>query len=129
MREAEILKRVLLAAYPAGAVLFRNNVGTGWTGQTIRTREGGILLPEPRPLHAGLHKGSGDAIGWKTVVITPDMVGQQVAVFLSVETKSATGRLAPDQANWLRQVNTAGGIAMVVRSPQEFARLLAEKFG
>jgi hypothetical protein len=44
------------------------------------------------------------------------MVGQQLAVFTSIEVKTPTGRLAPLQANWLDAVQNAGGIAGVARS-------------
>ena len=64
----------------------------------------------------GLCKGSADLIGWRTVTITPEMVGQQVAVFTSIEVKSATGRLRSEQQQWLDAVQKAGGIAAVARS-------------
>ena len=84
--------------------LFRNQVGQ---------------LPDPRtgrPVQFGLARGSADLIGWRTVMVTPDMVGQQLAVFTSIEVKTPTGRLAPLQANWLDAVQNAGGIAGVARS-------------
>ena len=72
----------------------------------------------------GLAKGSADLIGWTTRTITPDMVGQQVAVFTSVEVKTATGRLRPEQRIWLDAVQSAGGIAGVVRSVDDARALL-----
>jgi hypothetical protein len=48
--------------------LYRNNTGT------LRDQHG-------RPVTFGLAVGSADLIGWTTRTITPDMVGQQVAVF------------------------------------------------
>jgi hypothetical protein len=64
----------------------------------------------------GLARGSADLIGYRTVTITPDMVGQDVAVFVSLEVKTPTGRIRPEQANWQRTISAAGGIAAVVRS-------------
>jgi hypothetical protein len=52
------------------------------------------------------------------------MVGQQVAVFTSVEVKTATGRLRPEQRVWLDAVQSAGGIAGVVRSVDDARALL-----
>jgi hypothetical protein len=95
--------------------LFRNNVGMGWCGKIIRRTVGMITLDNPRVLQAGLHKGSADLIGWKTVTVTPKMVGQKLAVFLSVEIKTKTGRMTREQKNWMKQVNAAGGIAVVER--------------
>jgi hypothetical protein len=68
--------------------LFRNNTGV------LRDANG-------RPVSFGLCKGSADLIGWTTRTITADMVGQQVAVFTSIEVKALTGRLRPEQKLWL----------------------------
>jgi len=92
--------------------LFRNNTGT---------------LPDPRtgrPVQFGLARGSADLIGWRTVTITPEMVGQQIAVFTSIEVKTTTGRLTPEQHNWLHAVRKAGGIAGVARSVQDANEIL-----
>ena len=64
----------------------------------------------------GLARGSADLIGYRTVTITPEMVGQQVAVFTSLEVKTPTGRIRPEQTNWQRTVAADGGIAAIVRS-------------
>jgi hypothetical protein len=50
------------------------------------------------------------------ITITPEMVGQQVAVFASIEVKTPTGRIRPEQQAWLETVQAAGGIAGVARS-------------
>jgi len=92
--------------------LFRNNTGS---------------LPDPRtkrPVQFGLCKGSADLIGWKQVTITPDMVGQKMAVFASIEVKTPTGRLTPEQSNWLSVVQAAGGVAGVARSVEDAQQIL-----
>ena len=86
------------------AKLFRNQVGS---------------LPDPRTgrlVTFGLARGSADLIGWRTVTITPDMIGQRVAVFTSIEVKTPTGRIRPEQHAWLGAVHGAGGIAGIARS-------------
>lgn len=85
----------------------------------FRNQTGMYKLEDGRVLQSGLAKGSADLIGWKTMEITPEMVGKKVAVFLSVEVKSAKGKLTPEQQNWLNTVNQVGGIAIVARSPQD----------
>jgi hypothetical protein len=72
----------------------------------------------------GLCKGSADLIGWKQVTITPDMVGQKVAVFASIEVKTPTGRLTPEQQIWLGAVQAAGGVAGIARSVEDAQRIL-----
>lgn len=99
--------------------LFRNNVGLGWVGQLVNKCVGFITLKNPRPVKFGLHVGSADLIGWKSVTITPDMVGLKVAIFLSVETKSLTGSKLKDQINWAEQVRRNGGLAGFARQMQD----------
>lgn len=92
--------------------LFRNNCGTATdprTGNFIRY---------------GLSPGSSDLIGIRKITITPDMVGQTIGVFTSLEVKTDTGKPSTDQKKWLSMVTAFGGIAGVVRSPQDARRIL-----
>jgi hypothetical protein len=73
----------------------------------------------------GLCKGSADLIGWRTVTITPDMVGQQMAIFASIEVKTPTGKLRPEQKQWLTVVQASGGIAGVARSVEDAVAILS----
>jgi hypothetical protein len=57
-----------------------------------------------------------DLIGWRSITITPDMVGTTVAIFASIEVKTPTGRVSPQQQAWMAVVQGAGGIAGVARS-------------
>lgn len=109
--EQSIQQRIRLACSAGPVRLFRNNTGT------LYDRQG-------RPVTFGLAKGSADLIGWTTRTITADMVGQTVAVFASLEVKTPTGRVSPEQRQWLEAVQAAGGIAGVVRSVEEAEELL-----
>ena len=93
--------------------LYRNNCGS---------------LPDPRTgrlVTFGLARGSADLIGWRTVTITPDMIGQRLAVFTSIEVKTPTGRIRPEQQAWLGAVHGAGGIAGIARSVTDAQLLLS----
>ena len=72
----------------------------------------------------GLCKGSADLIGYRTITITPEMLGQQVEVFTSIEVKTPTGRVRPEQQAWLETVQAAGGIAGVARSVEDALRIM-----
>lgn len=119
MAEHNIQSQILLACGNGNVRLFRNNVGMGWMGGPIERRGGDIILHNPRPLHAGLCKGSADLIGWKTVTITPDMVGQKIAMFVSLEVKDTKGRARPEQQIWYDMVRSMGGIAVIAHSVEE----------
>jgi hypothetical protein len=109
--EQQIQQEIRIACSTGNTRLFRNNTGT------LRDQHG-------RPVSFGLCKGSADLIGWKRVTVTEDMVGSTVAVFLSIEVKTPTGRLRPEQQQWLDAVQAAGGIAGVARSVGDAERLL-----
>ena len=104
--ETSILQRIRLACSRGACRLFRNNVGA-------------VKLPTGRLLQYGLAPGSADLIGWKTITIQVGDVGKQVAVFVSVEVKTAKGRASETQTVWLDAVKRAGGIAIIARSPEE----------
>lgn len=118
------MKRIMLAIGGLPFLrIFRNNVGTGWQGASVRQwKENGhsyMLLKDPRPLHAGLCVGSSDLIGWRIVEVTPEMVGKHVAVFTAIEIKTETGRPTKEQSNFLQVVQMSGGIAGIARSEHE----------
>ena len=113
MTEQQIQQQIRLTCSRGPVRLHRNNTGT------LRDANG-------RPVQFGLAKGSADLIGWTTREITADMVGQRVAVFTSIEVKTATGRVSPEQRQWLEAVQTAGGIAGVARSVDDALRIVTE---
>ena len=84
-------------------------------------------LPDPRTgrwVQFGLAKGSSDLIGFKTVKITPEMIGQEVAQFVSIEIKTERGKLTDVQQNWLQKVKSSGGIVGVARTVKDALQIL-----
>lgn len=67
----------------------------------------------------GLAPGSADLVGWQSVIVTEEMIGKRVAIFLSVEVKTKAGQVSKAQEAWLRTVREHGGIAAVARSVAE----------
>jgi hypothetical protein len=93
--------------------LFSNPVGIAYVGNR------GQQPPGTRQIRFGLHVGSSDLIGWVTREITNDMVGERVAQFLALEVKSPTGKVRPEQLNFIEVVKRAGGVAAIVRSVED----------
>lgn len=116
--EKNILNKILLSA-PANVRLFRNNVGVAHMGKVVsKYRDGGsefIIIQNPRIVKYGLCVGSSDLIGWKTVTITPDMIGEKRAIFVAIEAKTEGGGLSEEQLNFLDQAAIAGARVMTIR--------------
>lgn len=107
MSEANIQNQILAAiGSRPDCRLFRNHVGR-------------VQDDRGRWHTFGLCPGSADLIGWRAVTITADHIGQTLAVFLSIEVKTATGKPRPEQLRWIEAVKRHGGIAMIARSAQE----------
>ncbi len=104
MREAELIRRILLQASESGARLWRNNCGM------LQDKEGRWIK------YGVCNPGGSDLIGFTPRVIA----GVPVAVFTAIEAK--TGRLKPthEQESFLAAVERAGGIARVVREGEPY---------
>ncbi len=103
--------------------LFRQNVGEAWVGTFVSFKNGRLILDNARRFFAGLCVGSSDLIGWQTVVVTPDMIGQRVAIFTGIEVKAKRGSPTTEQRAFTGAVNLAGGRAGFARSVDE-ARII-----
>ena len=105
--------------------MFRNSVGRAYHGEEAgRPAPGTLLLRNPRPVTFGLCPDSPDLIGWRTVTITPDMVGRRLAVFTGIEVKTATGRATPGQINFHARLRDAGGLVGIARNSEEANAIL-----
>ena len=127
MSEKQILNDILIESSERGWRLFRNNTAEGWAGKlfrspmptSIRLNPGDVVVRSAFPIKAGLCKGSSDLIGWKPVLITPDMVGKTVAIFTAIEVKYGTTITTEEQKNFIDQVNKNGGIGKIVYGVDE----------
>ena len=111
MSEQAIQQRIRLACSRGPTRLWRNNTGR------LRDERGQLVT-------FGLCPGSADLIGYRSVVVTSDMVGQTLAVFAAVEVKTPTGRPTPEQTTFLEHVAAAGGLAGIARSVDDAERIL-----
>lgn len=105
--------------------LWNNPVGEGWQGKSDTS-----AMPEfvkigfPRRIKFGLCPGSSDLIGFRSVVVTPEMIGQTIAIFAAIETKSDTGDAGAKQRNFIRHVRDNGGFAGIARNEEEAGNII-----
>jgi hypothetical protein len=71
--------------------LFKSRAGVAWQGQFVR--KGNMLIIKNAVPFYGMPDGFPDLCGWTSVEITPDMVGQTIAVFTAVEVKTGKQKI------------------------------------
>ena len=108
--EAYVQNKIRLAVGSGEVRLFRNNTGA-------------LLDMQGRLVKFGLCKGSSDLIGFKSVTITPDMVGQKIAIFSAIEVKDK-GKATVDQKNFINIVQKAGGFAGGAKNVNDAKKIL-----
>ena len=113
MKEQNLYKAIQ-ANHSRYGVLFRNNTGVAYQGKraVYNNRQ---VITDLRPISFGLCVGSSDLIGWTEIIVTPDMVGEKIAIFTAVEVKNEKGRATKEQIKFLQAVKNAGGIARLTR--------------
>jgi hypothetical protein len=122
--ESELVRSIRKRLGRGLSRIFRNNTGQAFFPKTQHGRE--MIQQMLRNGHLsrvkyGLVNGSSDLIGWDSIEITPDMVGQRLAVFVAVEAKrpGGGGRSTSSQRNFVKAVRAAGGRAGFARSVEE----------
>lgn len=110
--EAAVQNAVRLEGASKGVTLHRNNVGVlpDRTGRPVRYG----LANDSAAVNAAVK--SGDLIGWRPIIITPDHVGLCIAQFVSRECKPVGWRYTGTdreraQLAWAQLVVNAGGDA------------------
>ena len=126
MHESEVVADIRKKAARGGIMLWRNNVGANKMKEAHSCPACGFRHYIRRPSlrwglcnesskMSALYKSS-DLVGVKPVTITPDMVGEVIGQFVSLEAKPpgwvyrGTGREKAQQ-NWINLVNKNGGEA------------------
>ena len=123
MKETNVQNEIRLNI-PPHARLFRNNVVRGYQGKATRKQNGTVVIEHARLVDAGLCKGSSDLIGFTSVEITPEMVGQKVAIFTAVEVKTKKGRPSKEQLNFIKLIRMFGGRAGIARNIEDAQKII-----
>jgi hypothetical protein len=111
--EANIMREIQLALSGERIRLFRNNVGM------LQDKKGEYV-------RYGLAPGSSDLIGLRSVLVTPGMVGEHIAVFVAIEVKSPNARKpTEEQLRFVAMVEALGGRAGFATSVSEALAIIS----
>jgi hypothetical protein len=111
MSEQAIQQQIRLELGQGPVRLWRNNTGA------LRDERG-------RLVRYGLCPGSSDLIGLRQLRIQEQHLGLELGVFCALEIKTGSGRLTPEQRQFLEMVSNRGGFAGVARSVEEARDIL-----
>lgn len=126
MREADIMNDIRLhISQQRIGTLFRVNVGQAWTGNHIVTHPDHVAIYGARPFKTGLPVGFPDLFGFAPVIITPEMVGKTMAVFVGIEVKTPRGRIRPGQMNMIYYMAEHGCRVGVARNKLDAEAIVA----
>lgn len=121
MHEREVIHSALLVGSADGEQLrrlWRNNQGLS---KFVR---GGQVYKVAYGIPPG--SGGSDLLGFRSMKITEEMVGQIIAQFVAVEAKGSRGKPSPAQLKFLRLVQRAGGLALLVYPDTDLRALMED---
>lgn len=123
MSESHLLAEILLECSRDRVRLWRQNAGRAWGGKILYQDRSKLILSPYYAVKLG-PPGMSDAGGLVSELITPEMIGQPIARYVGIETKTPTGRVTPEQRSFIAMVNEFGGRAGVARSVEDAQRIL-----
>jgi len=118
MSEGELYSAIL-GAYSHGTTrLFRQQSALAWAGKVVSRSATAITLAHPHAIKLGA-PGMPDLGGFTSVTITPEMVGQTLAVAVQIEVKGERTRVTEEQRNFLAMAQRLGVRCGIARTSYE----------
>ena len=130
MIEKDVERKLILHASKCGSTVFKNEVGAAWQGEIDKN---GTIIPQRitlkncRRVTYGLCTGSSDLIGWTPITITPEMIGNKIAVFTAIEVKldkHGKYQATKEQKSFINAVRNAGGYAGVADCTKDLEEII-----
>jgi hypothetical protein len=88
-------------------------------GNFARLQNGDFIVRHGRVVRYGLCEGSPDLVGYLPIIVTPEMVGAKIAVFVGAEAKFGRGRLSGVQKSFQTSAKADGGICFDFSTTEE----------
>jgi len=102
----------ILKDQPENVRLFQSRAGFAWQGKSVL--KGKFRIIENSSPFRGMPDGFPDLCGWTSIEITPDMIGQTVAVFTAIEVKTGKQNLKKDQRGFRDIIERMGGLYKII---------------
>lgn len=109
MREADLMRAIMIAVSAEGCTVWRNNTGQAYQGRIIHKAAKQLTLDDARPVNFGLCVGSADIIG----------IRHSDGRFIAIEVKTGKGRATPEQQRFIEHVRQAGGLVGIARNTDD----------
>lgn len=104
--------------------LFRQESSFFYTGKPGSLRDGTKVLLHPRLVRVGFD-GQPDLGGWTTVTITPEMVGQTIAIAVQLEVKRPKkNKRSEEQVAFINFCQSVGVRAGFVQSVEQAKKII-----
>lgn len=104
--------------------LFRQESSFFYTGKPAKLKDGTNVLLHPRLVRVGFD-GQPDLGGWTTVVVTPEMVGQTIAIAVQIEVKRPKkNKRSEEQVQFIDFAKGVGVRAGFARSVDEARKII-----
>jgi hypothetical protein len=103
--------------------LFRQQSLLAWAGKILHRTATTITLANPHAIKFGT-PGIADLGGLTSVLITPEMIGQSVGVYLACEVKGLRTPTTAEQRDFIAMVRSLGGRAGIARSVEDAGRII-----
>lgn len=126
MSETDLQRQIQIDLSSDTTRLLRNTVGGAWQGGNFTISNGKLVSGAARYITFGLAPGSSDLIGPHSMLVTPAMVGERIAIFAAVEVKKKARR-TPEQIRFVETMLSLGALAGFARSVDE-AREIVMRF-
>lgn len=123
LSESQLYGEIMRALSRDATRLFRQQSGLLWTGQVISHTHDRLVLANPRAVRVGT-PGISDLGGLTSVTVTPDMIGQRVAIDVQIEVKYGRGRPTTEQAAYITAMQGLGCRAGIARSVDDAERII-----
>lgn len=123
MAESPLYGQIMREFSTGPTRIFRQQSAMAWAGKVVNRTATTVTLANPYALRIGT-PGMADLGGCTSVIITPEMIGQRIAIDVQIECKSIAKYATPDQRSYLQTMQALGVRCGIARSVEDARRII-----